>query len=349
MKQLIKPGCLQRGDRLAAVSLSWGGAGKFPHRFEAGKRQMEEAFGIEVVPTNNALRDEAWIAKNPKARAEDLMEAFADPQISGIVSNIGGDDSIRILPYLDEDTIRSNPKVFIGYSDTTITHLACYRAGLRTFYGPAVLSGFAENGGMFPYLENSVRKTLFEAEQIGELLPNPDGWTVEFHDWGDPSLTTKRRSLTPSAGWKFHSGNKEAVSGHLFGGCYEILDWMRGSKYWPTPGELDGAIFFIETSEEAPPPNVLQRFFRCLAMNGDLQRLKGILIGRPGGRAPANEHSEYGNIVEATLREEYEVTIPIVSGMDFGHTDPFLTIPYGAKCTINPTAEMVTIDESGVN
>jgi muramoyltetrapeptide carboxypeptidase LdcA involved in peptidoglycan recycling len=118
---MIKPQVLKPGDRIAAVSLSWGGPGAVPTRYEAGKRQFEEEFGVELIATPNALRDPDWISANPAARAEDLMNAFLDPKIKGIVSTIGGDDSIRILPHLDLDVITQNPKVFLGYSDTTVT------------------------------------------------------------------------------------------------------------------------------------------------------------------------------------------------------------------------------------
>ena len=99
------------------------------------------------------------------------MEAFADPAIKGIISTIGGDDSIRLLPYLDLQVIRDNPKVFLGYSDTTVTHLACFKAGLVSFYGPSVMAGFAEHGGIFPYTAASVRQTLFLPSRLGCFPP----------------------------------------------------------------------------------------------------------------------------------------------------------------------------------
>ena len=87
---MIKPQVLKPGDRIAAVSLSWGGPGAIPNRYEAGKRQFEEEFGVELIATPNALRHPDWISANPAARAEDLMSAFLDPEIKGIVSTIGG-------------------------------------------------------------------------------------------------------------------------------------------------------------------------------------------------------------------------------------------------------------------
>jgi hypothetical protein len=83
---LVRPRRLQEGDRIAAVSLSWGGPGTFPHRYEAGKRQLEAAFGVEVVEMPHTLADAATLAADPAARAEDLHRAFADPDIAGVVS-----------------------------------------------------------------------------------------------------------------------------------------------------------------------------------------------------------------------------------------------------------------------
>ena len=132
---MIKPRKLRPGDKVATVSLSWGGPGAIPHRYEAGKKQLQDEFGLIVVEMSHTLREPDWLYRNPQARAEDLMAAFSDTTVAGIVSTIGGDDSIRLLPFLDLDVIRSNPKVFMGYSDTTIAHLACFKAGLVTFYG----------------------------------------------------------------------------------------------------------------------------------------------------------------------------------------------------------------------
>lgn len=111
---MLKPPKLNPGDTVAAITLSWGGAGLMPHRYEAGKHQLQDEFGVKVVETPHALRDPEWISRNPQARADDLMEAFADRNIKAIISMIGGDDSIRILPYLDLDVIRNNPKIFYG-------------------------------------------------------------------------------------------------------------------------------------------------------------------------------------------------------------------------------------------
>lgn len=132
---MIKPRTLRRGDRIAAISLSRGWPSVYPRAYQDGKRQLQEAFGVEVVETRHALADIDWLAAHPEARAADLVEVLKDPTIQGIVSTIGGDDSIRMLPFLDYSVIRENPKVFLGYSDSTITHFAFLKAGVTSFYG----------------------------------------------------------------------------------------------------------------------------------------------------------------------------------------------------------------------
>ncbi len=84
---MIKPPKLMPGDTVAAISLSWGGAGEFPHRYYAGKQQLQDTFHVRVIETRHALRDAGWLAKHPEARADDLMEAFANPEIKGIISD----------------------------------------------------------------------------------------------------------------------------------------------------------------------------------------------------------------------------------------------------------------------
>lgn len=345
---LTKPPRLRRGDRVAAVTLSWGGPGKFPHRYEAGKAQLVREFGLEVVETRHALRDPAWIAANPKARADDLMEAFADPSIRGIVSTIGGDDSVRILPHLDLEVIRRHPKVFLGYSDTTVTHLACFRAGLASFYGPTIMAGFGENAGVFPYMAASVRRTLFSPEPVGILEPNRDGWTVEHLDWADPANQARRRKLNPSAGWRVLQGTGVA-SGRLLGGCADVLEFLKGTEWWPPPEAWEGAVLFLETSEDAPSPQWVKWWLRNYATQGILQRLAGLLVGRPGGQVPESAFEQYDKVILQVVREESGLTsLPIVTRMDFGHTDPMLVLPYGVRVGINADAGTLCIQENAV-
>ena len=345
---MIKPKRLRPGSRIAAVSLSWGGPGAFPHVYATGKRQFEREFDVTVTEAAHALRDPEWLARNPEARAEDLMAAFSDPTIDAIVSTIGGDDSIRLLPYLDLDVIRNNPKVFMGYSDTSVSHCVCHRAGLVSFYGPSIMAGFAESGGPFSYMVDSVYRHLFRTDPIGAIRPNEAGWTSELPDWSDSANPSVRRRLRPSAGWRFHQ-EVGVAEGRLFGGCVEVLERVRGTPYLPTTDELDGSILFLETSEDAPPPEVLTEFIRSLAAMDRLQRLSGILLGRPGGRIDPSVFPAYADMLCHTVREEFGLReLPIVSNMDFGHTDPMMVLPIGLRMRIDSERRQLCILDAAV-
>jgi len=345
---LIKPPRLQQGDRIAAVSLSWGGPGAYPHRYQAGKKQLEDTFGVQVVESRHALAEPAWLARNPRARADDLMEAFADPGLRGIVSTIGGDDSIRLLPYLDLEVIRSHPKVFMGYSDTTVTQFACWKAGLAAFSGPTIMAGFAENGGLFPYMVESVKRTLFSSQSIGRIEPNREEWTVERLDWGDPRNQDRKRQRNPATGWRWLQGTG-SVEGRLIGGCLEVLDWLRGSPVWPDAQEWQGDLLFIETSEEAPSPQAVTRMLRALAAAGVFQRIQGLLVGRPGGEIPAARFDDYDRAILGVVSGELGLTgLPVVTRMDFGHTDPMFVIPLGILARLDCDRQEFTILENAV-
>ncbi|WP_163444977.1 S66 peptidase family protein [Flavobacterium columnare] len=341
---LIKPKLLKKGDKVATISLSWGGAGEIPYRYEQGKRQIQEVFGLEVVETKNALKPAKWIYENPQERANDLMEAFKDTSIKAIISNIGGEDSIRILRYIDIEIIKNNPKIFIGFSDSTIIHFLCLKAGLSSFYGTSTLVGFAENGGMHQYQIDDLKKTLFSKNPIGEILPNKEGWTSERLEWFDQSLLHTKRKLEQNLGWNFLQG-KGIVRGKLIGGCLEVLERLKGTVYWPELDKFENAILFLETSEVMPRPEYIRYSLRNYAELGILKALKGIIVGRPYH----NEFvSEYDNEIKKILLEEKLTDLPVITQMDFGHTCPTFTIPFGVEAEIDCVNKKIKILESGV-
>ena len=129
---MIKPERLRKGDKVAIVSLSSGmlGEKEFIHKYYLGKQRLEEKFGLEVVTMPNTLKGIEYLREYPEKRAEDLMAAFKDKSIKAIICAIGGEETIRILPYIDYDVIKNNPKIFSGFSDTTANHLMLYKTGL---------------------------------------------------------------------------------------------------------------------------------------------------------------------------------------------------------------------------
>lgn len=277
---MIKPRTLRPGDRVAAISLSRGWPSVYPQAYQDGKRQLQEAFGVEVVESRYALADIRWLAAHPEARAADLMEVLTDPSIQGIISTIGGDDSIRMLPFLDYSVIRENPKVFLGYSDSTITHFAFLKAGVTSFYGPSIMGGFDENGGLPPYMAESVRQVLFAPAPALAIPPNSGGWTCASFDWPDEKRNEKTRELQPCSGWMWLQGSGQH-RGKLIGGCLEAVDWLRGTPVWPELSVWRNSILFLETSEDQPSPTAVTYMLRALAATGALSEARGILYGRP--------------------------------------------------------------------
>src|SRR5690606_23782408 len=184
----------------------------------------------------------------------------------------------------------------------------------------SMLAGFAENLGMFPYMVDSVRRTLFSGDPPGLISPNTAGWTCEMLDWAEPALQNQRRKLRPSEPWRWLQGEGFA-EGPLIGGCLEVLDWLRGTPVFPPRDQWEGAVVFLETSEEAPSPEAVTRMLRALAAAGALERAAALLFGRPGGADldPADFAAYDSALLKFVAEELGRPDMPIVTCMDFGH------------------------------
>lgn len=342
---LIKPESLKRGDKVATVSLSWGGAGDSDilWRYNQGKKRLEEDFGLQVVEMPNTLKGSDYVYNNPESRAKDLMMAFKDKSIKAIFSCIGGEESIRMLPYIDFQVIRDNPKIFMGYSDTTITHMICLKAGISSFYGPSILAEFAENVEMFEFTTHFINKVLFSNEVIGEIKPS-DIWTSEYLAWDQCNKNIKR-NVFKSEGYEVLQGKGKAT-GHLVGGCIEVLEMTKGTELWPDKGIWNDAILFLETSEDKPSPKYVEYWLRNYGTQGILNSVNGIIFGKPYD----NEYyDEYKEVIIKVVREELGLKdLPIMLNMNFGHTAPMMILPYGAMAEINCDENKFSILEPGV-
>lgn len=342
---LIKPEKLAKGDKIATVSPSSGLAGEaeIQWRYEQGVRRLEDVFGLEVVAMPNSLKGIDYLYDHPEARAADLMSAFRDDSIKGIIANIGGEDSIRLLPYIDFELIRENPKIFMGFSDATITHLFCHHAGLSSFYGPAILTDFAENVEMPTYTIERIEQTLFSNDVIG-TIPSSDKWTSEMLEWTDPSTQHTARTFHPDTGNEVLQGEGVA-NGRLLGGCIEVLEFAKGTVLWPERTYWDDAILFFETSEEKTKPDLIKRWLRNYAAQGILHQAQGIIFAKP---KDATYYEEYKEVILTVLAEYGLTDLPVMYNMNFGHTEPKLILPYGAMARIDCTDETFSILENAV-
>ena len=344
---MIKPKRLKIGDKVAIVSLSWGGLGDpaFLHKYDLAKERLENDFGLEVVAMPHALKGSAFVSNHPELRAKDLMDAFSDPSIAGIICAIGGDDTIRIAPYIDLEIIRNNPKIFMGYSDSTINHFMLYRAGIVSFYGPSIMCEFAECVSMFDYTKKAVDDFLFKDTKGYEILPSPE-WSDDYILWSAENMHLKKTLKPDPKGYELLQGTG-TVRGHLLGGCLDVFMMCIGTTYWPTLEDWKGAILFIETSEDKPSPEFVKWTLRNLAAQGILNQLQGILVAKPQGEV----HNEaYKEAILQVVRDEAQlVNLPILYNLNFGHAFPIGILPYGVMAEIHCEEKKLVILESATS
>lgn len=344
----VKPAKLEPGDTVAVVSLSSGLLHAYSAVYQKAAHTLKEKFGLHILPSPNAARPADWLYNHPEARADDLHWALEQPNIKGIISAIGGYESVRVLPHLKLELICHHPKVFIGFSDTTVQHAVFANAGVVSFHGPSLMAGLATLIA-YPYAERSLRKTLFESEAPGKLEPAP-AWTEQFLDWNDPEYAARAdtpQPAEPNDGWVWLQGETRA-EGHFFGGNIEVLEMLKGTRWWPRQGVWQGAILYLETSEEAPRVDNVEYWLRNYASQGILQELAGFLWARPFGYDAAMKEQLYA-VIRKVLAECGREDLPVVANMDFGHTAPILTIPNLCRAAIDPGSRTVEVLESGVS
>jgi muramoyltetrapeptide carboxypeptidase len=334
----MKAARLQVDDTIGIVSPSWGGAALFPHRIEQGIRFIHE-LGYKVKTAAHALNYEGYLSDSAENRVQDIHDMFLDPEIKAIIATIGGDHSCHLLPLLDFDLIASHPKIFMGYSDITVLNIAIWTmTGLTTFNGPAVMTDFAENPQMLAYTQRYMHKAIASPDPIGRINHSP-WWTEETPDWGTMEDLTRPRMMLPTPGWTWL---KPGIgSGKLIGGCIESLNHLRGTRYWP---DWEGAILFIETSEDKPLPSTMDGLLMDYENMGVFDQIQGLLVGRPMRYSDVQKEALRSILLERTKRYKF----PIITDMDFGHTAPQFTLPIGCMAQIDTKRQCFEIIEGAV-
>ena len=297
---MIKPERLKKGDTVAIVSLSWGGLGdeNLIHKFYLGKERLEKIFGLNVVVMPNALKGTEFIRENPKLRAKDLMEAFLDKDIKAIICAIGGSDTIRISKYIDYDIIRNNPKIFMGFSDTTANHFMMHKAGLVSYYGPCLMKDFAEYGSMFDYTIDSIKNVLFDGKENIEMVSS-EYWSDEYVPWKEENINVSKKMKKEEHGYEVLQGDG-VVEGELLGGCLDAFPIYIGTDIWPSIDEWKDKILFLETSEDQPSPDLIELYLMNLGAQGIFDVIKGIMVGKP---QEEKYYEEYKDVYKKVLHE----------------------------------------------
>jgi muramoyltetrapeptide carboxypeptidase LdcA involved in peptidoglycan recycling len=342
---MIKPRRLKSSSKIAIISPSNGLPYLFPDTYELGLKNLVDVFGLEVVemPTARMASDELY--KNPELRAKDINACFEDASIEGIITSIGGYESIRILPYLDTNTIINNPKFIMGFSDATTFLAYLNKLGMVTFYGPSVMAGFAQAKSLPPEHTEHLKTILFSNQFPYKYTPYQK-WTNGYKDWSN--LDTLGECLefhNNENGWSFLQG-ESIERGFLWGGCIEVLEFMKATAYWANETFWHDKILFFETSEEKPSPMQVGYMLRNYGMQGVFSKIKGVILGRAKDYTE-EEKLRLNEIVLNVIKDEFGANnVPIVVDFDFGHTDPKLILPLGAKVELNPTTKEVILLES---
>lgn len=336
-----QPSPLKPGDKVAIISPSSGMPFVFAWVYEQGIERLRTIFQLEPIEFPTARQSPEYLSQNPQARAGDINRAFADSSIKAIIATIGGNDQVRVLPYLDKELLLANPKIFMGYSDNTNLHLFFWNLGIISYYGGAVMTQFAMGGGMQDYTIQSIRKALFDSS-IGEIQAALEYSDANL-DWSDKENLSKKRPTYPSKGWIWHNWNNESITGRLWGGCLEVLDFhLSVKRYLPDFERLNDTILFIETSEEMPTDGFVYRFMAALGELGLLKKFKAVLVAYPKAQfcdkqPPGGREAYILQQQEAikTALNDYKADTPVIFNMNFGHTDPQIIIPNGGLISID--------------
>lgn len=352
---MIKPRSLRAGDKVAIVSLSRGLLGEpfIKHELELGVKRLEE-MGLVPVMMEHALDGIETLATHPEYRASDLKQAFMDGEVRGIITAIGGDDTYQTLPYLMDDeefmtAVKNDPKIFCGFSDTTMNHLMFYRLGLETFYGPSLISDLAElDTEMLPYTKKYFDKFL--ANEPGMEIRSSNVWYDERENYGVEMIGTSRIKHDEQHGFETLLGAGKA-RGELYGGCIEVFylamtGWrhedaktiVEKANILLQPEEYKNKILFLETSDECPTPDDLEKMLYELKE----QRMfgaRGLIIGKP---MQEKYYEEYKEVWRKVLSD---TEIPVLYNANFGHSVPRCIIPYGAEAEIDFNARTIKVLE----
>ena len=341
---MLKPKRLQRGDKVCIVSLSRGmlGEAAFIHKFTLAKQRLEEDYGLQVVAMPNALKGTEYLYRHPEARAQDLMDAFRDPEIKAVFNAIGGDDTIRLLRYIDFDVLRNNPKIFTGFSDSTTNHFMMYKAGLVSYYGLSVMNNLAEYVAINEYTRGAMEATLFSPRAQFEI-PCSDFCSYEKDKvWWKEENQNQPTPRFANTGYEVIQGTGKA-RGALLGGCIDVFPELLATSLWPCAEEWKGKLLLLETSEADMPEMVLCWLLRNLHAQGILHAIAGIVVGKP---AVEEKYDKYKEVFRQVVGFEAKLPeLPILYNVNVGHAYPIGVFPLGLQYEINCEQKTFTLLE----
>lgn len=319
MVEPVLPRRLRAGDTVRVIAPACSRAMIMEHDNTRWIDERFDAMGLRLTFGEHVDVDDAFRSSPIEARVADLHAAFADPDVAGILTVIGGFTSNELLPYLNWDLIAANPKVLCGYSDITALGNAIFaRTGLVTYSGPhwstfGMRDLFEPTGQWF-------REALFDDAPL-TLAPS-SGWTDDA--W---FARQDGRTATPSEGWwPLQDG---IARGRILGGNLGTLDLLQGTDYMPS---LDGALLFLE-DDFGTDPSTLLRDLTSLLQVPSAAGVTGLAMGRFQSVSRITREV----LAEIVSRQPALRGKPVVANLDFGHTNPLLTFPIGGEGEVTVT------------
>lgn len=312
-KRLLPPP-LNKGDTIALVSPS--SATEDPFDLQLAQEAMQ-ALGFQVKTGAHYAARRGHLAGTDAERAGDLNAMFADRDVKAIICARGGSGAARLLPLLDYDAIRRNPKVLLGYSDITALHCAIQaRTGLVTFHGP-IGSGSWNRFNVDQFQRLFFNRELMQYQNLSEA--------------GDELVPRRNRTVTITGG---------KAQGELVGGNLTVLTALAGSSYLP---DFSGKILFLEDVSEAPYR--IDRMFSTLKLMGVLDRIAGVIFGEC---TDCNPGDGYGSLSLPQIFDDYlkPLKIPAYRGAMIGHIRQQFIVPVGGKVEMDADAGTFRLMES---
>jgi muramoyltetrapeptide carboxypeptidase len=289
-------------------------------------KQRFENRGYKVKMRDDLFDVEGYLAGTDDRRAAELMEAFTDPEVKGVLCVRGGYGVMRILDKLDYDVIRANPKLVLGFSDITALHAALNRrAGLVSLHGPGPASGLGSEQGPTDFTE----KYALQALESGE--PASAGGAAA------PSYAIE---VPPSVAKVGNFGAGKAA-GRLVGGNLSLISALEGTPY---AIETDGAILLIEDVNEAPYR--IDRMLQQMKLAGKLDQIRGAVLGQFTTEFVREDKltDDKRFDTNGVLRQYFQdAGIPVLTNFPVGHHQQNATLPLGAEIEIDADQKTLRI------
>ncbi len=342
----LTPTKAQVGDRVAVLSPSFAAPGVAPAVHEQAISRLAELTGLVPVEYPTTRR----VGATARDRAEDLNAAFRDPLVRAVLATIGGEDQITVIPHLDAEAVRADPKPFLGYSDNTNILNWLWTHGVAGFYGGSTQVHLGPGPGIDPCHAASLRAALLTGERLE--ITDPGVSEDLGKDWQDPAALTEFGEREETEPWTW-AGPARSVTGRTWGGCIEVVQMILTAGRFPQdPGILAGGVLLVEASEDLIPAREFGWILRSLGERGILEAVDAVLVARPPAsdleRRPDDAaraaHRADQRDTALTTIGRYNSGAVVCIGPPFGHTRPQWILPYGGSVTVDARHHRIWAD-----